>query len=110
VKYLKIGVRGETEGSDHMRNQSDDESQDSSDQPNIGLFERIEKLYQAGMALESSGALELAGQNYRQALNLVAPEEKENFKALHYRLGRVAEALGNLEEAEEHYIAVAGSD
>ena len=34
----------------------------------------------------------------------------ENFKALHYRLGRVAEALGNNEAAEEHYNEVAAKD
>ena len=33
-----------------------------------------------------------------------------NFLALHYRLGRVAEALGNNEAAEEHYNEVAAID
>jgi hypothetical protein len=41
---------------------------------------------------------------------LLKPDDKENFNALHYRLGRVAEALGRNEEAEEHYGQVAASD
>ena len=38
------------------------------------------------------------------------PEDKDNFIALHYRLGRVAETLGNNEAAEEHYNEVAAND
>ena len=33
-----------------------------------------------------------------------------NLNALHYRLGRVAEAQGNTEAAEEHYNEVAAND
>ena len=53
---------------------------------------------------------ELADQSYRQALKLLKTEDKEKFNALRYRLGRVSESLGNNEEAEEHYNAVAGND
>jgi tetratricopeptide (TPR) repeat protein len=70
----------------------------------------IEALYQAGLRFEADGALDLADRNYRQALNLLEPGDKKNFNALHYRLGRVAEALGRPEEAEEHYMKVAGND
>jgi tetratricopeptide (TPR) repeat protein len=70
----------------------------------------IEALYRAGLRFEANGALELADQNYRQALKLLKPGDKDNFITLHYRLGRVAEALGRNEEAEEHYIQVAASD
>ena len=36
--------------------------------------------------------------------------DADNFLSLHYRLGRVAEALGNSEAAEEHYNEVAAKD
>jgi tetratricopeptide (TPR) repeat protein len=72
--------------------------------------DEIEALYRAGLRFEADGALEVADQNYRQALELLKPDDKENFNALHYRLGRVAEALGRNEEAEEYYSQVAASD
>ena len=36
--------------------------------------------------------------------------EQELFNKLHYRLGRVAEAQGNLKSAEEHYNEVAANN
>jgi tetratricopeptide (TPR) repeat protein len=72
--------------------------------------DELEALYRAGLRFEADGALELADQNYRLALKLLKPGDKANFNALHYGLGRVAEALGRNEEAEEHYIQVAASD
>ena len=69
----------------------------------------IQALYQAGLSFEVNGAFELAERNYREPLTLLEPEDRENFKALHYRLGRVAEALGNNEAAEEYYNEVAAS-
>ena len=41
---------------------------------------------------------------------MLEPDDKDNFLALHYRLGRVAETLGNTEAAEEHYNEVAAID
>jgi tetratricopeptide (TPR) repeat protein len=73
-------------------------------------LEKLKAIYQMGLGFEADGALELADQNYREALELVEPEDKANFKALHYRLGRVAEALGKLEAAEKHYNVVAVID
>jgi tetratricopeptide (TPR) repeat protein len=70
----------------------------------------LEALFRAGLRFEADGAFDLADQNYRQALKLLKPGDKKNFNALHYSLGRVAEALGRSEEAEEHYIQVAASD
>jgi len=64
---------------------------------------KIQALYQAGLSFEANNALKLADRSYREALKTLDPEDKENFNALHYRLGRVAEALGNNEVAEEHY-------
>jgi tetratricopeptide (TPR) repeat protein len=66
-------------------------------------------MFRAGLSFEVDGALERAEQNYGYALELLKPGDKENFIALHYRLGRVAEALGRNEEADEHYIQVAAT-
>src|SRR5262249_21038473 len=71
---------------------------------------KIQTIYQIGLSFEANGALKLAERNFREALKLLEDEDEENFKALHYRLGRVAEALGNNEAAEEHYNEVAAKD
>ncbi len=93
-----------------MRNSTDYGSEDPLDRPYIELADKIHMLYEAGLSFEANGAFELADQNYRQALRLLRPEDNEKFMALHYRLGRVAEALGNNEEAEENYNEVAATD
>jgi len=71
---------------------------------------RVQALYQAGLSFEANGALKLADRTYREALKGLESEDITDFNALHYRLGRVAEALGNLETAEEHYNEVAAND
>jgi len=71
---------------------------------------KVQSLYHAGLSFEANGALKLADRAYRDALKAIEPEDTANFNALHYRLGRVAEALGNLEAAEEHYNEVAAND
>src|SRR5262249_30637434 len=71
---------------------------------------KIQALYQTGLSFEASGAPKLADRNYREALKALEPEDKDNFLALHYQLGRVAETLGNNEAAEEHYNEVAAID
>jgi tetratricopeptide (TPR) repeat protein len=73
-------------------------------------MQKIQAIYQTGLSFEANNALKLAERNYKEALKLLEPEDKENFNALHYRLGRVAEALGNNEGAEEHYNEVAAND
>jgi tetratricopeptide (TPR) repeat protein len=71
---------------------------------------KVQALYQAGLSFEANSAWKLADRSYREALKGLEEEDKENFKALHYRLGRVAEALSNNEAAEEHYNEVAALD
>jgi tetratricopeptide (TPR) repeat protein len=78
----------------------------SSSEPGL----KIQALYQAGLSFEANGAPKLAERNYKEALKVLEDEDKDNFKALHYRLGRVAETLGNNEGAEEHYNEVAALD
>jgi tetratricopeptide (TPR) repeat protein len=71
---------------------------------------KIPALLKMGESFEANGAPKLAERNYKEGLKVLDPEDKENFKALHYRLGRVGEALGNRESAEEHYNEVAAVD
>ena len=63
-----------------------------------------------GLSFEAINAPKLAERNYKEAIKLLEPEDKDNFNALHYRLGRVAETLGNNEAAGEHYNEVAAND
>lgn len=71
---------------------------------------KIQALLGMGQSFEANGGPKLAERNYKEALKAVEPEDKENFVAIHYRLGRVAETLGNREAAEEHYNEVAAND
>jgi tetratricopeptide (TPR) repeat protein len=71
---------------------------------------KIQALLQMGQSFEANSAPKLAERNYKEAVKLLEPEDKDNFLALHYRLGRVAESLGNREGAEEHYNEVAAAD
>jgi tetratricopeptide (TPR) repeat protein len=71
---------------------------------------KVQALYQVGLSFEANGAMKLADRAYHDALKAIESEDIDNFKALHYRLGRVAEALGNHESAEEHYNEVAAID
>ena len=48
----------------------------------------------SGLSFEANNAPKLAERNYKEALKLLEPEDKDNFLALHYRLGRVAEIAG----------------
>jgi tetratricopeptide (TPR) repeat protein len=72
--------------------------------------QKVKALFQAGLSFEANNAWKLADRSYREALKGLEDDDKENFKALHYRLGRVAEALSNNEAAEEHYNEVAAID
>jgi tetratricopeptide (TPR) repeat protein len=71
---------------------------------------KIPALLQMGLSFEANGAPKLAERNYKEGIKLLEPEDKDNFLALHYRLGRVGETLGNREMAEEHYNEVAAAD
>jgi tetratricopeptide (TPR) repeat protein len=71
---------------------------------------RVEALHQAGLSFEATGVLKLAERNFQDALKAADPTDVNTLNALHYRLGRVAEAQGNTQDAEEHYNEVAAND
>jgi len=71
---------------------------------------KIQALHQAGLSFEATNNLKLAERSYKEALKALEPEDKENFKALQYRLGRVSEGLSNTDAALEHYNEVAAID
>jgi tetratricopeptide (TPR) repeat protein len=71
---------------------------------------RVSALHQAGQSFEATGVLKLAERNYQDALKAADPSDLNLVNALHYRLGRVAEAQGHTQAAEEHYNEVAAND
>jgi tetratricopeptide (TPR) repeat protein len=71
---------------------------------------KIQALYQAGLSFEANQSYKLADRTYSEALKNLEDGDSASFLSLHYRLGRVAEALGNSEAAEEHYNEVAAKD
>src|SRR5208283_3039040 len=71
---------------------------------------KVQALYQAGLSFEANNAYKLADRSYSEALKSLEEGDTANFLSLHYRLGRVAEALGNSDAAEEHYNEVAAKD
>ncbi|QEH34006.1 Tetratricopeptide repeat protein [Aquisphaera giovannonii] len=71
---------------------------------------KVKALYQVGLSFEANRALKLADRAYRDALKNLEDEDLATSNALHYRLGRVAEEMGNMEAAEEHYNEVAAND
>jgi tetratricopeptide (TPR) repeat protein len=72
--------------------------------------QRVEALRQLGLSFEALGNLKLAERNYQDALKSADPSDANIMNILHYRLGRVAEAQGNNQAAEEHYNEVAAND
>ncbi len=71
---------------------------------------KVQSLHQAGLSFEANGVLKLAERSYQEALRNIEDGDTALLNALHYRLGRVAEAMGNLSVAEEHYNEVAAND
>jgi tetratricopeptide (TPR) repeat protein len=71
---------------------------------------KLQALYHSGISFEANSAFKLAERNYKEALKLLEPDDKDMFLALHYRMGRTSESLGNNEDAEEHYNEVAAID
>jgi len=71
---------------------------------------KIQSLYNAGLSFEANRAYKLAERSYLEALRSIDADDKTNFNAIHYRLGRVAEAVENYQAAEEHYNEVAAND
>ena len=72
--------------------------------------QRVEALYNLGLSFEANGSPKLAERNYKEGLKLLEADDKENLLKLHYRLGRVAETLGNTEAADNSYNEVAAID
>jgi tetratricopeptide (TPR) repeat protein len=64
----------------------------------------------AGQSFEAKGLPKLAERSYQDALKLTDEDDQAAILSLRYRLGRVAETLGNLADAEEHYNEVAATD
>jgi tetratricopeptide (TPR) repeat protein len=71
---------------------------------------RVEALLNLGMSFEAMNSPKLAERNYQDALKAADSSDVNVTNALHYRLGRVAEAQGNTQVAEEHYNEVAAND
>ncbi len=71
---------------------------------------KVKSLLHAGQSFEANGVLKLAERSYQEALKAVEADDQETLNDLHYRLGRVAESLGNNEAAEEHYNEVAANN
>jgi tetratricopeptide (TPR) repeat protein len=71
---------------------------------------KVQALHQLGLSFEAEGAPKLAERNYQDAIKAADAEDLATLNALHYRLGRVYEAMGNTAAAEEHYNEVAAND
>lgn len=82
------------------------EFQQARNAPNL----KLQALNYAGQSFEAKGLPKLAERNYQEALKLADPDDQALLNSLHYRLGRVAEAQGDLGAAEEHYNEVAAND
>jgi tetratricopeptide (TPR) repeat protein len=71
---------------------------------------KVQALYNAGLSFEANGQTKLAERHYQDAIKVLDADDKDNFNALHYRLGRIAEVQGNITAAEEFYNEVAAND
>lgn len=71
---------------------------------------KVKALLAAGQSFEANGVLKLAERSYQDALKSAEEDDQEVRNQLHYRLGRVAEEMGHLEEAETHYNEVAANN
>ena len=71
---------------------------------------KVQALHLLGQAFEAKKMPKLAERNYQEALRLADPADRNLFKALHYRLGVVAEQQNDVKAAEEHYNEVADED
>jgi tetratricopeptide (TPR) repeat protein len=71
---------------------------------------KVQAMHHLGMSFEAEGRHKLAERNYEEALKALDANDKSTFCALHYRLGRVCEVMGNNAAAEEHYNEVAAID
>ncbi len=71
---------------------------------------KVQALFHAGLSFEANKVPKLAERSYQEALRSTEPDEVDTINSLHYRLGRIAEAQGNISGAEEHYNEVAANN
>ena len=71
---------------------------------------RVQALLGAGQSFEANGVLKLAERSYQDALKATESDDIPTLNHLHYRIGRIAEAQGNVQVAEEHFNEVAAND
>ena len=71
---------------------------------------RVEALVAIGAAFEAKSLPKLAQRSYQDALKGVEADDLNTILAIHYSLGKVAEALNDRSAAEEHYGEVAAID
>lgn len=71
---------------------------------------KVRALHQAGLSFEANDVPKLAERSYQEALKAADGDDDATRNALHYRLGRLAESMGNHQAAEEHYNEVAAND
>ena len=71
---------------------------------------KVRALIGAGGSFEANGVPKLAERSYADALKAADADDQEQVNEIRYRLGRVAEQLGNLEDAEAHYNEVAANN
>ena len=71
---------------------------------------KVRALIGAGGSFEANGVPKLAERSYADALKAADADDQDQLNDIRYRLGRVAEQLGNLEDAEGHYNEVAANN
>jgi tetratricopeptide (TPR) repeat protein len=71
---------------------------------------RVEILTCIGRSFQAKRNLRMAKKHYEDALAALNANDQDNFKELHYVLGRVAEEMGDKENAVQHYEELAGLD
>jgi tetratricopeptide (TPR) repeat protein len=71
---------------------------------------KVKALTAAGECFEKDNSPRLAERSYSDALKSVPGEDTAMSNELHYRLGTLAERMGKLQEAEDHYNEVAAND
>ncbi|MFO0956286.1 MAG: tetratricopeptide repeat protein [Isosphaeraceae bacterium] len=71
---------------------------------------KVQALMQLASSFEANGVIKLAERSLQEALKAADEAEAATVNALHYRLGKIAEAQGDLKKAEDHFNEVAAND